>query len=360
MNAPTLNVTPAPDAGRPGSHFWLALGGPLAVLLWAYWPNLAEMAHAWSHNAQYSHGYLVPIFAGFLLWLRRGKLDFAALRPAWWGFAFLLAGIGLRAYGVYHYRVWIDHMSLLAFLAGLCVMIGGWTAWRWAWPSILFLFFMIPLPFSVATNLSGPLQSLATAASTFLLQMFGLPALAEGNIIRINDAKIGIVEACSGLKMLVVFFALSTGMVLVTKAPLFDKLVLVASSVLIALISNILRITITGVLHELVDGEAANVFFHDVAGWVMMPLALSLLWLELKVLSKLLIETPYAHRTPAHKRGTPAVLQSSRPRANRVPAARGQRRHAVPPSEPAALAQPPVEPETAPTPQHVSPQGATA
>ncbi len=357
MNSTTPNATLTPDAPRhPGSLFWLALGAPLVVLLWAYWPNLAEMAQAWAHNAQYSHGYLVPIFAVFLLWLRRDKLDFATIRPAWWGLAFIGAAILLRGYATIYFRLWLDHLSLLVCLAGMCVLIGGWTAWRWSWPSILFLFFMIPLPFSVASAMSGPLQTLATITSTFLLQTLGLPALAEGNVIRINDAQIGIVEACSGLKMLVVFFALSTGMALVTKSPLPDKLFMVASAVPIALISNIIRITITGLMHELVSGDAANVFFHDVAGWFMMPLALGMLWLELKVLSKLFVEAPHSlSRTPTRTRTRPAV-PAARPRASRVPAPRATRRPAAPPappaSEPAALSEPPAEP--------VMPQGVPA
>src|SRR5258708_3103604 len=158
MNSSTPNATTTPDTlRRPGSLFWLAIGPPLVVL----------------------RGMVACVFG-----------------------------------------VWGDHSSLLFWLAGRRGLIGGWGAWRWNWPSILFLFFMIPLPFSVATAMSGPLQTLATICSTFLLQTLGLPALAEGNIIRINDAQIGIVEACSGLKMLVVFFALSTGMARVTSAPL--------------------------------------------------------------------------------------------------------------------------------------------
>ncbi len=359
MNSPTPNATPTPDAGRrPGSLLWLALGGPLVVLLWAYWPNLVEMADAWAHHAESSHGYLVPIFAALLLWLRRDRLDFSSLQPRWWGFAFLAVAIGLRAYGAYKGRVWLDHLSLLVCLAGLCVLIGGWTAWRWSWPAILFLFFMIPLPFSIANTISGPLQALATLCSTFMLQTLGLPALAEGNVIRINDAQINIVEACSGLKMLVVFFALATGMVLVTKAPLPDKLVLVASAIPIALVSNIIRITITGIMHELVSGDAANVFFHDVAGWFMMPLALGMLWLELKIMGKLFVAAPQSARIQARNRPRPAA-PPARQRAKRVAAPRATRRPAAPPpppaaNEPAALNEPPAVPE------HVSAQGAPA
>src|SRR5262249_58253429 len=134
------------------------------------------------------------------------------------------------------------------------------------------------LPDRVNLALSASLQTVATEASTFVLQTIGLPAVSEGNVIRINDSLIGIVEACSGLRMLVVFFALSTGMALVVKAPLGDRLILVASSVPIALVVNVVRITITGALHETVNSRVADVFFHDVAGWLMMPLALALLW----------------------------------------------------------------------------------
>ncbi|MGA9923766.1 MAG: archaeosortase/exosortase family protein, partial [Isosphaeraceae bacterium] len=45
----------------------------------------------------------------------------------------------------------------------------------------------------------GPFWDGATLASTFTLQTLGFMALAEGNVIQLNDAHIGVVEACSGL-----------------------------------------------------------------------------------------------------------------------------------------------------------------
>src|SRR5262249_45413093 len=182
-----------------------------------------------------------------------------------------------------------DQLSLVPCLAGLCWMVGGKTAWRWAWPAIAFLLFMIPLPFSLATALAAPLQRLATVCSTFVMVTLGLPAIAEGNVILLHDAQIGVVEACSGLRMLVVFFALSTALVLLVKRPVTDKIVLVLSAIPIALIANLVRITATGVLHEFASSDLANTFFHDVAGWFMMPLALGLLWLELKIIDNLFV-----------------------------------------------------------------------
>jgi exosortase len=140
--------------------------------------------------------------------------------------------------------------------------------------------------------LARPMQNVATTASTFLLQVLGEPALAEGNVILINEVELNIVEACSGLRMLVIFFALSTAVVLIVRRPVWEKAIIVLSAIPIALVSNVLRITLTGVLHDAVDDRWAHGVFHDLAGWLMMPLALVLLAVELHVLSRLFVEPP--------------------------------------------------------------------
>jgi len=278
-------------AGVKASRLYplLLLAVPAAALTWAYWTTLTELAHSWSTNASYSHGWLVPLFAGFLLWNRRGLLDFARLRPSLFGPLLLALGLAMRLVGSYFFFAWLDPLSLVPVSAGVFLMVGGWHALRWGWPASVFLFFMIPLPYSLSGQLALPLQHLATVCSTYIMQMLGLPALAEGNTILLNEASIGVVEACSGLRMLMVFFALSTAVALVIPRPWLDKVILVGSAVPIALAVNILRITATGILHEFVNGETANAFFHDVAGWFMMPLALAMLWGEYRLLTGLFL-----------------------------------------------------------------------
>lgn len=298
-----------------------------ACLVWAFGSTLAELAHVWSTNDQYSHGYLVPGFALLLLWLRRDRLDRQALRPGLLIGSLLLAlGIGLRLAGVYWYYLWLDTIAIVPCVAGVCWLLGGWAAWRWAWPAVLYLVFMIPLPYRLATAMSAPLQTLATNASTFIMQAIGLPALSEGNVITLNEARLNVVEACSGLRMLVVFVALSSAMALLARRPLLDRLILLVSAIPIAVVSNILRITATGILHETTSSETANAFFHDLGGWLMMPLALILLAVELKVLSHLFIDPPPAPPKPVRdpalrrvRRQAPARVRQPRPAAQQRP-----------------------------------------
>jgi exosortase len=220
--------------------------------------------------------------------------------------------MAMRFVADYLYMDWLDAASLLACLAGLTLLLGGKRALIWAWPAIAFLGFMIPLPFKLQVALAQPLQRVATLASTYALQTVGLSALSEGNVILINETRIGVVEACGGLSMLVIFFALSTAFCFFVDRPLWQKLVLVASAVPIALIANITRITVTGVMHETVGHKAADLVFHDLAGWLMMPFALALLWLELKALGRFFVVPTQATFTPQEATTRPVVTQGSK------------------------------------------------
>jgi exosortase len=288
VSSPESELKTEENAPRAGLAA-LVVSLTAAVTFWSYWPTLVQMADKWWRDPQYSHGFLVPVFALVVLGSRRSERAQVSFQPSWQGVPILLAAAGLHLIGGYYYLKWLDGLSLLPCLAGLVWLLGGRDAWRWAWPAVAFLVFMLPLPFRVEVGLAQPLQGLATVASTYALQTLGLPALSEGNIILIEDHQIGVSAACSGLGMLVTFFALATAFSFVIERPWLDKLVLIISAVPIALVANVVRITLTAVLYQSVGSRAAKAVFHDLAGWFMMPIALALLVLELKLLKHLLL-----------------------------------------------------------------------
>lgn len=272
-----------------------------ASLLWSYWPVFATIAERWAHEPQYSHGFFVPLFALFLLWDRRHHCP-ESFQGTPWGALLAGAGVALYLSGTLFHFAWFSAASLLLTLLGCALLLGGVGALRWSWPSICFLFFMLPLPFSVEVSLAHPLQGLATEASTFILVLLGFPATAEGNIITIGDSEIRVAQACGGLSMCLTFVALAVGCALVIRRPLLDRMLVILSAIPIALIANIVRVTITGVLYEKVGGDAARHFYHDFAGWFMMALALGMVWLLLKILGRLLVEPEATQPLPVHAR----------------------------------------------------------
>jgi exosortase len=271
----------------------------LAALLWAAWPTLAGLAWRWGHDPQYTHGYLVPLFSLYLAWSGREHFAAACRRPSWWGLAPLALGLALSLAGTYVSFDWLRAMALLPCLAGVCLLWGGPRALRGAWPALAFLAFMVPLPYQLEVALAQPLQRLATGASTYILQTLGFEAVSRGNIILLGQERIGVVEACNGLSMLVIFVALATALALVVRRPWPDRALLVASAVPIALAANVTRIVATGVLLQTVGPGLADLAFHDLAGWLMMPLALLLLGLELRLLSWVLAPAPAVQRFPS-------------------------------------------------------------
>lgn len=274
------------QVGLPGSWASIPL---LAALVWSYALPLSGLAKRWANEADYSHGFLVPVFAGYLLWHRRKLLSFPVSSGNAWGLFLLALAAGMRWYSNYFLYPLLDAPSLIPCLAGVALLWGGWPVLRWAWPAITFLMFMIPLPGFLAGLLSHPLQRVATLSSTWLLQLLGLPAVARGNVIWLSTGQIGIVDACGGLRMLMLFLAITVGASFLIQRPLWEKIFIGASALVIGVITNILRITSTAILFEYVDQKLAETLFHDLAGWLMIPAAALFLWSELYLLSKILI-----------------------------------------------------------------------
>jgi exosortase len=231
-----------------------------------------------------------------------------------WGFVILLAAVLARLAAARLYLEPLDAFALLPTLAALALIVGGWPALCWSWPAIAFLGFMLPLPFQIETALAHPLRRWATHVSVYFLQTFGYPALADGNIILIEEARLGVADACSGLGMLMTFFALATAMALVIRAPLLDRLVLVVSAIPIAIFANVVRILATAIAYRSLGPEIARTIMHDLAGWLMMPLALALLGCELKFLQHLFVlHVPPATVTfpPRSRKRQPAPREES-------------------------------------------------
>ena len=266
--------------------------GIAAVVVWTYWTTLLDIGERWAHDPQYSHGFLVPLFSLYLLWRSRGQLLEVELRSRWWGVGLVAVGIAMRLVGLFFYQPWLDSGSLLVVLAGLAAAAGGRKLLIWAGPAILFLAFMLPLPYRFQTMLGGTLQRVATIASTYSLQTMGIPAVSEGNIVLLSETRLGIVEACSGLSMLVTFFALATAVAMLATRNWIEAIVVFLSAVPIAVVANVARITVTGALYEANQNDLARVIFHDVAGWLMMPFGLGLLLLELHILGRLVVPSP--------------------------------------------------------------------
>lgn len=293
MKRPPANNPACPGLqARPGAGFIAATAAICGVTVWAFWPTLTALVHLWNTDDGYSHGYLVPAFSLYLLWVRRDMF------PKIWrprpilGLLIVALAWGLRIVAGLRFNEWPEAVAMLPFLAGVALAIGGWPLCKWFLPAIGYLIFMIRLPYRFEVALGAPLQELATIVSTFVLQTFGQPALAEGNTILLREMKLEVVQACSGLKMLFTFIAFSTAVCLLVKKPLSDRLVILFSAVPIAILVNVIRITLTGFALLYCSSDFAYQWSHDIAGWAMMPLALVFLGIELWILSKLIVELP--------------------------------------------------------------------
>ncbi len=266
---------------------WAGAAILAAVLVCSYWQELRSLLIKWRTEEDYNHGFLVPPFAAFLLWYRRELMPKTAVGSLW-GLALLAVGAILR-WGATLFFMYdeLDPLSMWCFLAGAAVFVGGLPTLRWSWPAIFFLVFMIPLPGPLATTMGFPLQRIGAAVSTYLLQTIGIPATSQGVVITLTYGQLEVERACSGLRMLMLFVAVCVGAAILIRRPLWEKAAVVLSAPPIAVAANVLRITITGVLSDTTSADADAV--HTVAGWLMMPLAVLIIWGEMALLERVFV-----------------------------------------------------------------------
>ncbi|GAB6166901.1 hypothetical protein JCM19992_29010 [Thermostilla marina] len=190
-------------------------------------------------------------------------------------------------------RLGLDVPEMYAFgpcALGLFLLVLGKDGFQLAWPSAVFLVLMAPLPYTLEQRLLVPLQGLAADGATYLLQLAGYEAANEaGHFIRLGSLKLGVVEQCSGLRMATVFFALCVATVVIVRLPKWQIPVFLLAAVPIALVVNILRITVTAVLMVEVDRKLAEKVFHDWAGYAMPVIAVLLLGLLAALLDRLIV-----------------------------------------------------------------------
>lgn len=271
---------------------WIAFGCLMVALVLAYLNMIAFTATYWAKD-MYSHGYIVPLFAAYLFWIRRKPLVNAEPMERWIGVGVVAASLLVRVYSAYYDYNNFDRLSFIAALLGVCLIVGGKSMLRWAGPAMLFLLFMYPLPYFLESTLLAKLQTVASIMSTYVLQTLGVSAGRVGNTISIDTLKepLQVAEACSGLRMLTIFGAMCVALIMIVERPWWDKLVIFLSIIPIALISNVIRIVTTALLYLVFGQEIAwlNKIIHDWAGFAMMPIGLGLLWIELAILSRLTI-----------------------------------------------------------------------
>lgn len=267
----------------------------IVALGWSYRVSFVYLTHFWA-DSNYSHGWLIAPIALAILWQRRETFSAAGQGPRWWGVLPLAILLASRYWLYERNEQWIEAATIPMTLAAVVLAICGWGVLRWALPAVIYLFFMLPLPPSLNEVLAGPLQTMATMGSVALIQASGTPVVAEGNVISIGTQRLEVAEACRGLSMLLSFAALIAAMVILTKRPAWERVVLVLSTVPIALLCNVVRIATTAIVYSR-SGRPVEMV-HDWAGLAMMGLALVLVMLELKILSWLVVEDGPASETP--------------------------------------------------------------
>ena len=242
--------------------------------------GLVEMLIAWN-KPEYSHGYLIPFLALYVIGIRATRMVRAADGPSWFAVLALAAVLGLNTVGELSAIQVIIQLSFVLAIWALCAVVFGWGGVRAIWPGLLFLLFMVPLPDILQFNLSNQLQLVSSRLGTAVLRLVGVPVFLQGNVIDLGAYKLQVVEACNGLRYLFPLACFGYLSTILFRGPAWQRMLLLLSSVPIAVFMNSFRIAVTGVLVNQYGTSAADGFMHYFEGWVIFSACLVIMFLEM-------------------------------------------------------------------------------
>jgi exosortase len=315
-------------------HLWRVIA-VCAALVFAYATVLRKLGHDWWTDENYSHGLLIPFVIGYILWTNRERLSRESARPSLYlgGAAILCAMFALWA-GAAGAELYTQRMSLVLILGGIVIYFWGFPILRHVWVPLLLLFLAIPIPVLILNKIAFPLQIFASKCAVWSMRLFSISVLRQGNVIELlprgslETKKLEVVEACSGIRSLMTLITLSVVFAYIT-FPVGDEkqsgnslsrwwrrfgawrsLLLVLSAVPIAILTNALRVSGTGILAHYYGTGVADGFFHSFSGWVIYISAALLLFAAAWVIDRF---EPASYKQPRTKRVTEKRLEEARP-----------------------------------------------
>jgi len=251
----------------------------VVILFLIYLPIIIDLVLDWYNDSNYSHGFLVPLISAYLIWRKRKMLAEIEISQGKAGYLLIAAGMILFIIGNGASEYFAVRFSLVVTIFGIAICYLGWPVISKIWFALLFLVFMIPIPYVLYFSIAFPLQLLASKVTCVILNVIGMSVIREGNIINLPNQTLEVVEACSGMRSLVSLLALGAIYAYVTQKKLAVQIVLFLSTIPIAVIGNIFRVFITSLIVYIVDVNVTDEPMHSIMGASVFVVAFILLFI---------------------------------------------------------------------------------
>ena len=251
----------------------LAAGAVALLVVALFEATLRWLVLSWLGNPYYSHGPLIVLVSGWLLWRRRDALRGARAENI--GLALAAMGVGVHLLALPLQMQVVSAAALVVVLVGLVWAFAGRSVVRaWAFP-LAFLLLMIPLP--GIERLSPTLEAFTAQYAAQAARWLGVAASNLGGQVSVGAQAFTVGAPCSGLRSLVALGTLALLLAYSVQGPAWARALLVVAALPIALAANLVRVSSIFWVAGALGADAALGFFHTLSSPLLFLVALALL-----------------------------------------------------------------------------------
>jgi exosortase len=272
----------------------LKIGFISALVIYVYYGEIQSLVFHWTDKKEYSHGFLIPLISGYVIWRERGQLKNTPLMPDMKGLLILIAGLILLLVGTVAFEPFMRQLSLIITIMGLLyLLLGNKMFKKLLFPSG-YLIFMIPIPYIIMNTIAVNLRLISAQLTYQTLNFAGIPILRAGANLELPNISLVVADLCTGVLSLIAIMALAFFYAYIAMEKNITRLFLILLAVPIAVFSNIARLIMTVGLTYFIGPKVLNAFIHAFHGTVNFIITVFLLVLVAHFLTK--VEMKFSHR----------------------------------------------------------------
>jgi exosortase len=256
----------------------------IALFVVAFYPTLKTLLSKWANSEDYAHAFLTLPIIGYMIWQKRSFLNQDNTSGSVIGIIIAISSAAVYLIA-WHARILsLSSIAMIMTILGILAYLRGFDAVKLLCVPFVLMLLLIPIPSTIYSALTLPLQLKVSQISEVIVRLFSVPVFREGNVLTIPDKVFQIVQACSGMRSMITLATLSLIIGYFSFSGIVSKVLLIITSIPVAIFVNVIRVVSMIIAFHFFNIDLSVGTSHTSLGIGIFIIALAMLFMFQRII----------------------------------------------------------------------------